>query len=83
MNTFNLSLVFGEAEHVVTFVCASPLPLNPLDLNAAATESFKIAWDNCHSIKEVIEQTANGIREMCQCQVVTVIADAACMIPRA
>lgn len=83
MNTFNLSLVFGEAEHVVIYVCASDGPLNPLELNAAATESFKIAWDSSHSIKEVIDKVANGIREMCQCQVVTVTADAACMIPRA
>lgn len=82
MNTFNLSLVFGQAEAVVTFVCASEEPLDRQKINFVATRLFQQGTKLFQNIDQIVDYMTSGIKAECSCSVVTVVADAACMIPR-
>lgn len=82
MNTFNLSLVFGQAEAVVTFVCASEEPLDRQKINFVATKRFQQGTKLFQNIDQIVEHIASGIKGECGCKVVTVIADVTCIIHR-
>lgn len=82
MHTFNLGLVFGQAEEVIILVCASEEPIDRLTVNRVATKSFRQGLTLYRTLEQVITHTVQGITEECGCNVVTVTADCACMIPR-
>lgn len=82
MHTFNISIVFGEAEFVYTIVCASEELINEQEVNFVATAYFKIAMDHYKSTDQVIKEITEGIKKECGCNAVIVKADAAVLIPR-
>lgn len=82
MHTFNISIVFGEAEFVYTIVCNSDEPINEQQINFIATAYFKAAMVHYRSTDQVIKEMTEGIKKECGCNAVIVKADAAVMIPR-
>lgn len=83
MDTFNLGLVFGEAEYVFIIVCASEKPIDRLAANMVATKYFKQAIQKTQFPSDIIHDVVDGIKKECGCNVVSVTADACCLIPRA
>lgn len=81
MHTFNLGLVLGQAEEVIIIVCASEDPIDRENVNRVATRYFQEGLSLYSTLEQVIWHTAQGITEECGCNVVTVTADCACMIP--
>lgn len=80
MNTFNLGLVFGKADFVFIIVCASEKPINRVAVNMTATKYFKQSILKTQVPAAIIHDIVDGIKKECGCNVVSVTADAACMI---
>lgn len=81
MNTFNLAIIFGDADAVFTIVCASENPIDKAQINRVATKHFHhFALLGGGNFDQIISRIANGIKRECNCDAVIVRADCACMI---
>lgn len=82
MYTFNMALVFGDAEAVYTIVCGSESPIDE-QLAMTVTEMYlQNTLDNCSSIDKAVSKIAKGVQEECGYGTVIVKADAKRKIPR-
>lgn len=82
MYTFNLGLVFGQAESVVIIVCSSDSPIDKEKVNRVATKHFQIGLSRFRQAKDLIDHMVDGIRAECGINAVMVTADCACHIPK-
>lgn len=75
MYTYNLCLVFGAFDSVVTIVCASEDPIDKENVNQVAAEHFNNAFLGTSNASQIVSRVVNGIKAECDCQAVTVTAD--------
>ena len=82
MYTFNLGIVFGNAEIVSIIVCNSEEQIDKEMVNQVATKYFHIGMKTKKNVQEVLGLIIEGVKVECGINAILVNADVSCAIPK-